>query len=61
MDQFEKRKRKVLQPIFFEAGAALFDCQSFEYGIAYLLYLLARFGAGGLDTKNTIALSLIHI
>jgi len=52
MNEFEKRKREVLQPIYFEAGAALFDCQSFEYGIAYLLYLFARFGAEGLDTKN---------
>lgn len=56
MNKFEKRKREVLQPIYFEAGAALFDCQSFEYGIAYLLYLFARFGAEGLDTKNSIAI-----
>ena len=56
MNEFEKRKREVLQPIYFEAGAALFDCQSFEYGIAYLLYLFARLGAEGLDAKNAVAI-----
>lgn len=56
MDEFEQRKREVLQPIFFEAGAALFDCQSFEYGIAYLLYLFARFGTDGLDPNNAVAI-----
>ena len=56
MNKFEKRKREVLQPIYLEAGAALFDCQSFEYGIAYLLHLCACSGAEGLDTINTIAI-----
>jgi uncharacterized protein YutE (UPF0331/DUF86 family) len=56
MDEFEKRKREVLQPIYFEAGAALFDCQSFEYGVAYLLYLFARFGTEGLDPENAVAI-----
>jgi len=56
MDEFEKRKREVLQPIYFEAGAALFDCQSFEYGIAYLLYLFARFGSEGFDASNAVAI-----
>ncbi len=56
MDKFEKQKRKVLQPIYFEAGAALFDCQSFEYGIAYLLYLFSRFGAEGLETSIAVAI-----
>ena len=36
-DMFEERKKQVLAPIYFEAGAALYDCRSFEYGIAYLL------------------------
>ena len=56
MDEFEKRKRYLLQSIFFEAGAALFDCQSFEYGIAYLLYLFSRMGAKGLNTDKLIAI-----
>jgi HPt (histidine-containing phosphotransfer) domain-containing protein len=56
MDEFEQRKRDVLQPIFFEAGAALFDCQSFEHGIAYLLYLFSRMGAKGLNTDSAVAI-----
>ncbi len=56
MKKFEKRKREVLQPIYFEAGAALADCQAFEFGIVYLLDLFARFGAEGLDTKNTASI-----
>ena len=55
-DDFEKRKKEVLAPIFFEAGAALHDCQSFEYGIAYLLYLFSRLGAGGLDPARCAAI-----
>ena len=30
MNEFEQRKKEVLQPIFFEAGAALYDCQAFD-------------------------------
>jgi hypothetical protein len=55
-DDFEKRKRAVLAPIFFEAGAALYDCQSFEYTIAYLLYLFSRLGAVGLDPERCAAI-----
>jgi hypothetical protein len=56
MNEFEQRKSDVFQPIFFEAGAALFDCQSFEYGIAYLLYLFSRLGVKDLDTRRTISI-----
>jgi hypothetical protein len=52
MDDFEARKREVLQPILFEAGAALLDCQSFEYGISYLLFLFARLGTQGLPVDR---------
>lgn len=55
-DEFEKRKKEILAPIFFEAGAALYDCQSFEYGIAYLLYLLSRLGASDLDPARCAAI-----
>ena len=55
-DDFEKRKREVFAPIFFEAGAALYDCQSFEYTIAYLLYLFSRLGARGLDPGQCAAI-----
>lgn len=56
MDEFELRKREALQPVYFEAGAALFDCQPFEYAIAYLLYLFSRLGTQGLDTGTTVAI-----
>ena len=56
MDEFETRKRELLAPLFFEAGAALFDCQSFEYSVAYLLYLLSRAGVADLDPKRCAAI-----
>lgn len=56
MDEFEKRKREVLQPIFFEAGAGLYDCQGFEYSVAYLLFLLSRLGVPGLNPADTMAI-----
>ena len=52
MDNFEARKRQVLQPVLFEAGAALLDCQSFEYSISYLLFLFARMGTHGLPVAR---------
>lgn len=55
-DLFDERKKQVLAPIFFEAGAALFDCQSFEYSIAYLLYLFSRLGSIGLDPAHCAAI-----
>lgn len=50
--EFEERKKTLFQPVFFEAGAALLDCQSFEFGIALLLFHLARLGAPGLSPEN---------
>jgi len=52
MSEFEKRKKELLQPLLFEAGAALMDCQGFEFGIALLLFHLARLGTVGLDSKK---------
>src|SRR5208283_4639597 len=46
----------LLNPFFVEAGAALMDCQGFEYGIALLLYHLSRLGVVGLDFKQTTAI-----
>ena len=56
MNEFEEKKRKLLGPIYFEAGAALFDCQSFEYGIAYYLFLSSRRGVIGLDPTRCAAI-----
>lgn len=52
MNEFETRKREVLQPVLFEAGAALLDCQSFEYEISYLLFLFARLGTQGMPVER---------
>ncbi len=45
MDEFSERKHTVLAPLFFEAGAALYDSQTFEQALGYLLFLLSRLGA----------------
>lgn len=55
-DEFEKRKKEVLAPNFFEAGAALYDCQAYEYGITYLLYLHSRLGTSSLDPTRCAAI-----
>jgi hypothetical protein len=49
MDEFERKKRELLTPLYFEAGAALMDCQHFEYGLRLLLLHFARLGHPGLD------------
>jgi alpha-ketoglutarate-dependent taurine dioxygenase len=56
LDEFEKTKRQFLQPIFFEAGAGLYDCQAFENCVAYMLYLLSKLGVMGLDPADTAAI-----
>jgi len=55
MDDFEVRKKELLTPLLFEAGAGLWDCQGFEYGIALLLYHLARHGVAGLSVEQLSA------
>ncbi len=56
MDPFEDRKRKILNPLYVEAGAALFDCQGFEFGLGLLLFHFARLGASGLDPARLEAI-----
>jgi len=52
MDDFETKKKELLQPLMFEAGAALMDCQAFEFAIALLLFHLSRLGAISLDFQK---------
>lgn len=52
MDDFDKKKIELLRPLFFEAGAALMDCQHLEYGLALLLFHFARHGHPGLDLDS---------
>jgi uncharacterized protein YutE (UPF0331/DUF86 family) len=56
MNDFEDIEREALQPIFLEAGATLFDCQSFEYNIAYLLYLFSRLRLISLENQKITAI-----
>jgi hypothetical protein len=49
MSEFEARKKELLRPLLFEAGAALMDCQGFEFGVGLLLFHLSRLGTTGLD------------
>jgi len=51
-DDFKKIKREKLAPVFFEAGAGLFDCQQFESGLALWLFHLARLGVKGLNPSK---------
>ena len=57
MNDFDAQKKVLLQELLFEAGAGLLDCQGFEFGVALLLFHLARLGATGLDpTKVSLIL-----
>lgn len=55
-DEFETKKKELLNPLFVEAGAALMDCQGFEYGIALLIYHLSRLGVVGIKPIQTAAI-----
>lgn len=52
MSEFDTRKSELLQPLLFEAGAGLLDCQGFEFSVALILFYLARLGAPGLDPEK---------
>lgn len=52
LKEFERQKKHAVQPVMFEAGAGLMDCQSLEYALKYFLYLLARSGLPGLDINR---------
>lgn len=52
MNDFEVTKKSLLAPLLLEAGAALMDCQAFEFGMGLLLYHFSRLGADGLNPKT---------
>ena len=56
MSEFEDAKRVALQPIYFEAGAGLYDCQAFENAMAYMLYLMSRLGMVELNPIDMCAI-----
>lgn len=45
-----------MQPLFVEAGAALLDCQGFEFSVAFLLLHLSRLGIGGLKSDRVLSI-----
>ncbi|QFY42995.1 hypothetical protein F6R98_10520 [Candidatus Methylospira mobilis] len=52
MSEFDTRKKALLEPLFIEAGNALMDCQTFEYGLTLLLFHLARLDSITLDPQK---------
>lgn len=54
MNKFDNQKKELLQPLLFEAGAGLLDCQGFEFGVALLFSHLARLGSIGLDPTKVL-------
>jgi uncharacterized protein YutE (UPF0331/DUF86 family) len=54
MDDFEKKKEKLLYPIFFEAGAGLYDSQDFEYSLKYLLFLISKATNTKIPVEETV-------
>ena len=56
MNETEGRKKEILPPLFVKAGAALLDCQGFEYGLGLLLLHFSRLGIPGLDETQLRAI-----
>lgn len=56
MNELEKRKKELLTPLLVEAGAALLDCQGFEYSMGLILFHFSRLGAVGLDPNQLYAI-----
>lgn len=54
MENWEKKKRELLEPILLESGAALMDCQGLEYGIALLIFHLSRLGMHDMNPNDVI-------
>ena len=44
INEFEIQKQEKLAPVYWEAGVALMECQTFEYGMKLLLHYFARIG-----------------
>ena len=51
-EHVEARKKELLQPVLFEAGGGLMDCQGFELGVALLLLHFSRLGTRGLAPEK---------
>ena len=56
MTKDKSKIKEIMTPILVEAGAALQDCQMFEYGLGLLLLHFSRLGAKGLDPTTLYAI-----
>lgn len=46
------KKKKAVEPIYLAAGAALYECQYFEFSMANYLLCLSRLGAPELEIQE---------
>ena len=53
---FEVKKQTLLMPFYAEAGAALAECQTLEYGIGLLLHHFSRVTPGKISLEQTVAI-----
>ncbi len=54
MKSFNQKKISLLNTLFFEAGAALMDCQTLEYSVTFFLFQLSRIEPKKIDTNKII-------
>lgn len=54
IDQFTQKKAKAVEPIFYAAGAALYECQHFEFSIMNYLFCLSRLGVPDLQIQEIL-------
>jgi len=47
--EFRELKKKELQKLYFELGTGLFDSQTLEYDIRFLIYILTDLGIIDID------------
>lgn len=53
-DQFTIKKSRAVEPIFHVAGAALYECQHFEFSIMNYLFCLSRLGLPTLQIEEVL-------
>lgn len=54
MENFENKKRILLEALFFESGAALMDCQTLEYAVTFFLFHFSRIEPKKIDINKII-------
>jgi hypothetical protein len=49
-------KREELRELYFECGAGLYDSQTLEYNVSYLIYLLSTLGFSDIEPAKAAAI-----